>query len=72
MMTNIYVVPFQARVFPIYVESPIVSEQHRPVDYIELCEIYEIGKEYVFCHGGCGGALLLFGRDAGRGVSSCR
>lgn len=49
MMTNIYVVPFQSRVFPIYVESPIVSEQHRPVDYIELCEIYEIGKEYVFC-----------------------
>ena len=49
MITNIYVVPFQSCFFPVYVESPIVTEQHRPIDYIELCEIYEIGQDYVFC-----------------------
>lgn len=49
MTTRIYVVPFQCNFFPIYAESPIIKEGHKPVDYIELCEIYEIGQEYVFC-----------------------
>ena len=45
MTTRIYVVPFQCNFFPIYAESPIIKEGHKPVDYIELCEIYEIGQE---------------------------